>query len=306
MKQTAPNDWQIYCDVGSNHNGDLERAKEIIRQVGRLNGISGQHFAGVKFQLFRAEKLWAPSEHSPAEDVVRERELDPEWIPELIPVAREEGVALGFTAFDDASLDILQDYAASIFFKVSSFDLLRLDFIARNALCARASGRPLHISTGGADVGEIEAALDCIVATAPGLDVCLYHCVSEYPLSPLRAQIPDMVRLDILARKYAHLLNIRIGWSDHTRNAGVICRSMSIFGSVAELHVDLDDRCGAETRYGHCWTISELIDLGGTLRGFHDCNVRGYRETAAPDLRADPVDGLRPRLAYRKKAGKND
>jgi sialic acid synthase SpsE len=293
-------EWQIYCDVGSNHNGDLDRAKDIIRAVAKLNGVVGHHFKGVKFQLFHADKLWAESEYSPDPQVVKDRQFDPLWIQELLTVARQENITIGFTAFDDTALDILGDWIPSLFFKVSSFDLLRLPFLARNAEMARLSGRSLQVSTGGADIGEIEAALDCIADTCPGLDVILYHCVSEYPLSPFRARMQFMASLDILARKYVNKLQLQLGWSDHTRNPGVVCRSMSAYGAVAELHVDLDDGRGFESAHGHCWTISELRELAGTLKGFHDC-ISCSDWMPLPDLRADPDDGLRPLKKNRKK-----
>lgn len=299
MKPLTQKDWQIYCDCGSNHNGDLDRAKQIIQEVAKLNGVVGQHFPGVKFQLFQAKKLWAPSKHSPAEKEVQDRELQKDWIQELIKEGRRNKIAVGFTAFDDDSLTALMDVAPSIFFKVSSFDLLRLDFIRRCALGAQAGDHPLHISTGGASVEEIEAALDIIARETPGLRVYLYHCVSEYPLSPSRARIFNMVRLDDLARKFDHKLHITLGWSDHTRNVGVVCRSMATYGEVAEVHVDLNDGLGFETKYGHVWTIFDLIDLASAIKGFHDCMDNSPDGLERPDLRADPEDGLRPLKKHR-------
>jgi sialic acid synthase SpsE len=173
-------------------------------------------------------------------------------------------------------------------------------FLAKTALHAETSSRPLHISTGGADIAEIDAALKSIHRVTPGLEVILYHCVSDYPLSSWNAKMADLVRLDVLARKYQDKLNIRVGWSDHSRNVGVVLRSFAVFGSAVEVHVDLDDGLGAESRHGHCWNISELMELGTALKGFHDCMGRGEPvKIDSPDLRADPEDGLRPLKKYR-------
>jgi len=293
------NDWQIYCDCGSNHNGSLDRARQIIKETAALSHATGGHIRGLKFQLFKAGKLWAKSEHSPDEAVVKERELPPEWVPLLLQAGRENKIAVGFTPFDEESLEVLLGYAPSTFFKVSSFDLLRTYFLARCAVGAQAGNHPLHLSTGGATQNEIDVALATVANECPGLAVILYHCVSDYPLAPERARLYKMTHLDVLRIKYQDRLDIRLGWSDHSRNIGVVCRSMSPYGGVVELHLDLDDRQGVETQYGHVWTLGELQQLVMALQGYHDSMDRPREAEDRVDLRADPEDGLRPLKRHR-------
>ena len=91
----------------------------------------------------------------------------------------------------------------------------------------------------------------------------------------------------------------KIGWSDHTKEPGVILRAIHKYNAeIIEFHLDLDKK-GKEFKFGHCWLpneINQVIKLvnkglvsdgnGKLLPSKSELNERLWR--------ADPKDGLRP------------
>ncbi|MFQ5787997.1 MAG: N-acetylneuraminate synthase family protein, partial [Thermodesulfobacteriota bacterium] len=74
----------IIAEAGSNHNGDLNQAKELIN-IAASAGVDA-----VKFQIFSADMLY--SEKSAAFPIIRENELPREWLGELTSYAKDEGI----------------------------------------------------------------------------------------------------------------------------------------------------------------------------------------------------------------------
>ena len=102
-------------------------------------------------------------------------------------------------------------------------------------------------------------------------------------------------------------INTKIGWSDHTNNKYVILEAaMTIQSDYIELHVDLDDKKGFEGNVGHCYKISEIKEIIEHLNARK--KILGnqkfkslIKEKKEILWRADPIDGLRPLMAQRKK-----
>ena len=94
---------EFIAEISSNHNGDAVRCRELIRAA------AGCGCHGVKFQLFRIEKLFAPEilRASPAHRLRRRWELPLWFLPELAGCARDHGLRFGCTPFDLEAVDLL-------------------------------------------------------------------------------------------------------------------------------------------------------------------------------------------------------
>ena len=230
----------------------------------------------------------------------------------------EHGIELWATPFDPWAVEALLDHVDG--FKIASYDLLRCELIQ---LCA-ATGKQLVISTGMATLDEIAMA----VRSAEGTDLRLLHCVSGYPTPAEQANLAAIGTL----REY---FRIPVGWSDHTCMEPVVSRAVVHWrASDVEVHIDLD---GAGREAGeHNWTPERLHTLIASLdsrlpstdSSVHAamqapgaaaiCDPSAERDTILdgdglkrpmpveqPDVlwRADPTDGLRPRLSQRAVLG---
>lgn len=288
------------AEISSNHNGDLGRCRRLIAEAARVG------CTGVKFQLFRVDRLFAPEILRVSADHRRRRrwELPLRFLPELSAAARDAGLKFGCTPFDLEAVDELAPHVD--FLKVASYELPWLDLIHT---CA-ATSLPLIVSTGMADAGEAWAAVDAALESGCR-DLTLLHCVSRYPVPEHACNLAAIGTLrEMMAANFAPdwpEVAFKTGWSDHSVSPGVIGRALRHWAADAiEFHFDLEGR-GAEFGGGHCWlpeTIEPVI-AGGYAPVSPGCDGTGRVAPLPEDLaerawRADPSDGLRPTLPVRR------
>ncbi len=197
----------VIAEVGQNHQGDLDTAREFIR-IFAFEGADA-----VKFQtrnnkyLFSQDAYDAPynSENAFAESYGKHREkleLKPEWLPILKEDCEKHGVKFMATPFDEPSLDLLNDVGVDIL-KVASFDLGNLPFIHRIA----SLGKPVVMSVGGGKSDQIRSSVDVLLAHHD--EVAVLHCVSEYPCEYNRLGLDN---IETLINEFPGCV---IGSSDH-------------------------------------------------------------------------------------------
>ena len=148
----------VIAEVGQNHNGDLDLAREYIRI------FASEGADAVKFQtrnnkyLFSQDAYEAPynSENAFAETYGAHREkleIKPEWLPILKEDCVTHGVKFMSTPFDEPSLELLKSINVDIL-KIASFDLGNLPLIHRIA----ATGKPVVMSVGGGNFSQIKSS----------------------------------------------------------------------------------------------------------------------------------------------------
>jgi sialic acid synthase len=197
----------IIAEVGQNHQGDVELAKEYVRVFAAAGADA------IKFQtrnnkyLFSKEAYNATyeSENAFGETYGEHREALELNATELSLVKEEcnkSGVKFMSTAFDEPSLDLLIHLKVDIL-KIASFDLGNLPFLTRIA----SSQKPVIMSTGGGTLEHIRVSVECIKTI--NQDLSVLHCVSEYPCSHDRL---GLNKIEKLKQEFPDLV---IGLSDH-------------------------------------------------------------------------------------------
>ena len=255
MKQST----YIIAEAGVNHNGELEKALELIT-VAKEAGADA-----VKFQTFTAKALVTKeakkaayqvtntgNDHSQYE-MLKELELSVAAHQQLRQHCQQQGIEFLSTPFDIASLDLLVDELAVKRVKIGSGDLT-------NAPLLFAVGQkkiPVILSTGMATLGEIEQALmvlaysyksdeaptsfqQCAQAyfSAQGQEtlqayVTLLHCTSEYPTPPAHINLRAM---DTLREAFS----LAVGFSDHSLGTWIPCAAVAKGACIIEKHFTLD------------------------------------------------------------------
>lgn len=282
------NETRFIAEICSNHNGDKDRALELI------DCAAAAGFWGVKFQMFRIDKLWH-SDLLKADKYkfVNERrawELPPEWIPDLASHAAGQGLKFGVTPFYLEAVDMLEPHVD--FFKIASYECLWWALYDK----ITETGTPLIVSLGMADANEIDEVKSRLTFTYNYADkAVLLHCVSKYP-----TLLPEC-NLAMIGRIRGDYDKMPVGWSDHTGLKEVIARAVHFWGAnVIELHLDLDDCKGWE--YGrHCWSVSRAASVIMATSLAMDAD--GTSDPAQVDLgerhKRRGSDGLRPMAEYR-------
>jgi sialic acid synthase len=222
----------VIAEVGQNHNGDLDLAREYIR-IFAFEGADA-----VKFQtrnnkyLFSEDAYKAPytSENAYASTYGAHREkleLKPEWLPFLKKDCEKYNVKFMSTPFDEPSLDLLMTVGVDIL-KIASFDLGNLPFIHRIA----KTKKPVVISIGGGKADQIRASVG--ILRRWNSEIAILHCVSEYPCEYNRLGLSN---IESLIKEFPECV---IGSSDHFN--GILSGPVAYLkgARVFEKHVTLN------------------------------------------------------------------
>lgn len=197
----------VIAEVGQNHQGDLDTAREYIR-IFAFEGADA-----IKFQTRNNKYLFSKdayeagygSENAFAETYGAHREkleLKLEWLPILKADCEEHGVKFMSTPFDEPSLEVLQQINVDIL-KVASFDLGNLPFLNRIG----KAGKPVVMSIGGGKIDQIRSSVETLLAHHD--QVAILHCVSEYPCEYNRLGLDN---IEVLIKEFPNCI---IGSSDH-------------------------------------------------------------------------------------------
>jgi len=280
---------QFVAEVSSNHNQDLSRCTAFVDRA------AGLGCWGVKFQLFRVDKLFAPEilERSSEHRARRAWELPVSFLPEIAARCQQRGIQFGCTPFYLEAVSELLPFVD--FFKIASYELLWDDLLRAVA----QTGKTVVISTGMANLSEL-SHVSKVLRENGMQQVTWLHCNSSYPCPIEECNLAAMDRIrDSSANKRD------TGWSDHSVNPGIIYAAVFKHdASMIEFHLDLDGT-GAEYKIGHCWLPEQIAPVIRAVRDGERAEGDGLKipkssERADWDWRRDPSDGLRPMKAVRE------
>lgn len=219
----------VIAEAGSNHNGNLETAKELIDAAVDAGADA------VKFQTFRAEDLYV-EESGDVEyldddrsiyEIIESMEMPYEWIPELYDYCVESGIQFMSTPFDQRSAAELADYVPA--WKVASYTSSHIPFLEYLA----DTDKPIVMSTGAHELGEVAESVDALRA-AGASDLVLLQCVAAYPtpISEINVSVVETLREEF---------GVSTGLSDHTLDPVTAPAAAVALGAcVVEKHFTLD------------------------------------------------------------------
>jgi N,N'-diacetyllegionaminate synthase len=225
----------IIAEAGVNHNGSIEIAKKMI-EVAKECGADA-----IKFQTFKAEKViskYAPKaeyqkqttgETDSQLEMVKKLELSFDDFVALKEYCDKLNIMFLSTPFDFESIDFLNDLGLEIF-KIPSGEITNLPYLEKIGKL----GKKVILSTGMADLGEIEDALDILTSCGTKKeDITILHCNTEYP-----TPYEDVNLLAMLTIKEA--FKVKVGYSDHTLGIEIPIAAVALGASVIEKHFTLD------------------------------------------------------------------
>lgn len=227
----------IIAEVSANHNGSLQRAKDTIKaaQDAGVDAVKIQTYTPDTMTIdapghdFKVQSgLW---ENRTLFDLYSEAYTPFEWHEELFSYAKQLGITLFSSPFDETAVDLLESLDAPAY-KIASFEIVDLPLIAYIAKL----GKPMLMSTGMATPEEIREALDC--AKKNGCNqVALFHCISSYP-APL--EVANVKAMAFLRQEF----NVEVGLSDHTTGNTASIVATSLGATVIEKHFTLSRKEG--------------------------------------------------------------
>lgn len=223
----------VIAELSANHNGKLETALRIIEEAKKAGADA------VKLQTYKPDTITLNCDSEDFKirgglwdgrtlyELYEEAHMPWDWHKPLFDRARQLGITIFSSPFDNTAIDLLEDLNAPAY-KIASFEAVDLPLIKY----AASTGKPMIISTGMADAQEIQEAIDA--AREGGCkQLAVLHCVSGYPAPAedynLRT-IPDMIER----------FGLVTGLSDHTLDNTTAITSVAMGASIIEKHFTLD------------------------------------------------------------------
>ena len=168
----------IIAEAGVNHNGSLETAKQLVDVAAEAGAdfVKFQTFSADRLVTLSAEKADYQNQTTDSSEsqyaMIRKLELSREMHEELIAYCRQCDIEFFSTGFDSQSIDMLVELGLE-HFKVPSGEITNLPYLRH----VGKYGKPVFLSTGMANMGEIETALDVLETSGtPRNQITVLHC----------------------------------------------------------------------------------------------------------------------------------
>jgi N-acetylneuraminate synthase len=225
----------IIAEMSGNHNQSLDRALEIVEAAAHTgaHGLKLQTYTPDTMTLDLAEgEFFISDEKSLWEgrslyDLYQEAHTPWEWHKPIFDRARDLGLIVFSTPFDETAVDFLEDLDVPCY-KIASFENIDIPLIRKVA----STGKPMIISTGMATIAEVDETVrtarenDC-------KDIVLLKCTSTYPATPENTNLLTIPHM-------RDLFECEVGLSDHTLGIGAAIASVALGATVIEKHFTLN------------------------------------------------------------------
>jgi len=229
----------IIAELSANHGQKIEIAKETIRAAKRSGADA------IKLQTYTADTMTIDCNNKYFKDVLngsiwegrtlyelyKEAYTPWEWHKELFRVAKEEGLLCFSTPFDKTAVDFLEQFNPPAY-KIASFEIQDIPLIEY----AASKGRPMIISTGIAELEDIELAVKTCKDVG-NHNIILLKCTSSYP-APIEET--NLVTIPDLKKRFG----VEVGLSDHTLGIVAPVVAVTLGARVIEKHFILDKLIG--------------------------------------------------------------
>lgn len=262
-RDISPSNPYIITEIGTNHNRDIETAKELIDVTAKVGADA------VKYQIYHPEDIVTagiPSEkygfdeffpENSAMEVYEKHLTTPrEWFPELSDYASNRGLDNIATVHCNDCTSFVAECDMDAF-KVASMDLTHLPLLAEIA----SYDKPIILSTGMGSLAEIDDAVNTVREETTDW-LALLHCVSQYPAEPETMHLRNIPMLK-------SAFGLPIGLSDHTLSPWTSGFAVALGASIIEKHITLDSSQSGPD-HGFALEPNQLADLVKTVQAAGD------------------------------------
>lgn len=222
------------ADIAANHDGDLERAKDLIRLAKKAGADAA------KFQHFRAEtivsgkgfeKLGTQVSHQAkwkksVVEVYKKVSVPWHWTEELVATCKECEIDFFTSPYDLEMIDLIDPYVPA--YKVGSGDITWLESIRKMA----SKGKPVLLAAGASDLVDVQRAMSVLIDEYK-MPALLMQCNTNYTASLDNFRY---IKLRVLETFKAMFPNMPLGLSDHTLGHATVLGAVALGACVIEKH----------------------------------------------------------------------
>ena len=265
------------ADIAANHDGDLERAKDLIN-LAKEAGADAAKFQHFKADTIVSERgfrdLGAPAEHQrmwtkSVFEVYRDASIDMDWTAALSETCVSAGIAFFTTPYAVDIVDAIDPYVAA--YKIGSGDITWIEFIEYIA----ARRKPYILASGASTMDDVHRAVSSALKINPNF--ALLQCNTNYTGSLENFRF---IQLNVLKSYRAMYPDLVLGLSDHTPGHATVLGAIALGASIVEKHFTDDvKRAGPDHSFSMdpaAWR--EMVDRARELELALGCGVKQIEE----------------------------
>lgn len=230
----------VYCvaEMSANHLNDIDVALQIVEAAADAgaDAVKLQTYTPESLSIDVKNKYFKPKEDGLWEgmrpyQLYEEASMPYEWQPKVKEHAEEHGLDCFSSPFDREAVDLMEEMNMPAY-KIASLEINDLPLIRY----AASRGKPMIMSTGAANLGDIERAVKTCREEGND-DITLLKCTSEYPAPIERANLRTIPHM-------RETFDVKVGLSDHTLGTTVPVAATALGAQVIEKHLTLDRSFG--------------------------------------------------------------
>ena len=228
----------IIAELGANHNGDMNLARELIVQAKQAGADCVKFQSWTKSSVFSSIKYkdnyfidddYRDRDDYTLEEIVEEYSISDQELLDMKEFSDQIGIDCTSTPFNKKEADFLVDKMQTPFIKVASMDLNNYPFLEYLA----KKGKPMVISTGLSELHEIDKAVKTM-EDAGNNQIAILHCVATYPPEDCDVNLNNIKTLMSTYPEYP------IGFSDHSLGTIIPLAAVTLGACLIEKHFTLD------------------------------------------------------------------
>lgn len=245
----------VIAELSANHGGSIARAKASIFAAKNAGA------SAVKIQTYTPDTMTIDCDKEDFQiksglwegynlyKLYSEAYTPFEWHNDLFNYAREVGITLFSTPFDESAVDLLESLNTPAY-KVASFELTDLPLIEYVA----KKKKPILVSTGMGSAEEIAEALQAIKRCGND-QILLFHCISSYPAPTEESNLNNLKYL-------SNEFDVLVGLSDHSISNVAATAAIALGAVAIEKHFKLDEEdCGPDSSFSILPSeVSQLVE----------------------------------------------
>ena len=243
-KSVQPSQLILLPTLPRNHDGDLERAKDLIYLSAEMKADAA------KFQNFQASKIvsrkgfdnlkgklshqakWKKSVYEIYEDA----SLSLDWTPILKETCLKAGIDYFTSPYDFDSVDAVDPYVDV--YKIGSGDITWIEILGHIA----KKNKPVLLATGASDLEDVKRAMGFLLTQTKR--ICLMQCNTNYTGSLENFRYINLSVLKTFSKLFPDVV---LGLSDHTPGHSTVLGAVTLGARVVEKHfTDDNSRIGPD------------------------------------------------------------
>ena len=273
----------IIAEAGVNHNGSLDLAKKLVDVAvsARVDFVKFQSFVteqNITLNAKKADYQLSSTDKSESQfDMIKKLELSHVSHKQLIKYCKESKIQFLSTAFDTTSLDLLNTFKIP-FFKIASGEITNLPYLRY----VGSMGKPIILSTGMSTMEEVESAIKILEYSGTAKEnITILHCNTEYPTPIKDVNLKAMLTI-------RDKLDIKVGYSDHTKGIEVAIAAVAMGACIIEKHFTLDRNLPGPDHMASL-EPEELKNMVKAIRNIEGAIGDGIKKASKSELKNIPI-----------------